>query len=459
MPDASVETGKVQPLADGGWWFLLHTPAAPDGDTTSQFQFLTATTVDAQDNVIIAGRGVDGVALGSHPAGSGTMYLAKFSPEGTPRWARRFGTTFGEIRALTTSPSGDILALGVYRAGSNPMDLGNGPLPQYGADDIFVGAFTAQGELRWTYTVGGTSYDGAGDLVVAPDGRIFIGADVDRRSTLISLSEDGDVLFDQRAPAGISINASGGSPVAAIDLDANGNVYLAGRSGAGLNLGGGPTPASKFEVGWLASYSGADGGYRWGHTFPTTAGNTFTGSGVSVNGLAVLGDDVLVAGGFPLDVELDGAVITGGGALTNTVFLAWFDAATGKRRASAKLSTPSTLRGMTKGVQGNVALTLKAEGPFYDAARTVTFDGSPSVLVLAPHASLPGDGSIVGHRPLPELQLSKAILTPHPGPSKVHLDSAGNLVFSVDFLAPELFSFTTLEDLHTWDSMLVRLPW
>src|SRR6266478_5422461 len=93
--DAGVSDADQKP-----WSYLIHVPPAPN-DPTSNYQFVNGIAVDSHDNVLVAGRGVDVIELGAAPTGTGYLYLSKFSSDGVPLWARRFGTgAFAEIRSI-----------------------------------------------------------------------------------------------------------------------------------------------------------------------------------------------------------------------------------------------------------------------------------------------------------------------------------------------------------------------
>lgn len=416
----------------GSWWYLIHTPDA--ATQTSAFQFVTALTVDAHDDVVIAGRGVEGVSIGAEPSGSGFLYLSKFSLDGVPRWSRRLGTgAYVEVRALTTLPSGDIVAAGNYRewTAGVQLDLGAGPIGCEGGTDVFVALFSADGALRWVVHRGGMLYDRAEAVSVDPRGRVVFAAAIDSRPTFLVLSADGAVVAERAAPGPVRINASDLSPVKAVAGDSAENVVMAGLSASGADLGGGTT-TSRFEMGWLASYSAA-GEHRWSRVLVSDTGNGFVGSAVDITGLAVEGDAIVVTGAFPGTVDFGAGPIDGGSGPTGgTSFLARYAAASGALRELTLLPPEARIVGLTTRATGGLALTVERNKEL--------------------SVSLLGNGGIASTRSL--IELRPAVLR---SSSAAHVSSRGHVVLTVSYLSTETLSLTRLEDLHVWDALLVDL--
>ena len=60
--------------------------------------------------------------------------------------------------------------------------------------------------------------------------------------------------------------ASGAQRIDGIDVDGAGNIYLAGKTTASIDLGGGALPSFGASDVFVASYD-ADGAYRWSRLF------------------------------------------------------------------------------------------------------------------------------------------------------------------------------------------------
>ena len=106
--------------------------------------------------------------------GNTDFFLAKFTPSGDLLWALNCGgqdDTRGE--ALAVDPvSGDVVATGFY---DKEVQFGNQTLVANTSDrDIFVVRFSAQGQVLWARRAGGVHDDNVSDLVIDPNGQIYL---------------------------------------------------------------------------------------------------------------------------------------------------------------------------------------------------------------------------------------------------------------------------------------------
>jgi hypothetical protein len=103
------------------------------------------------------------------------IVLIKYDFAGNQLWLKQWLTTGQErFPKLAVGPSGNVFVTGASSTDLD-QDSGNGP---GGETDLFVGEWTADGALLWTYRYGSDSWDTAMGVAVSPTGRIVVGAHV-----------------------------------------------------------------------------------------------------------------------------------------------------------------------------------------------------------------------------------------------------------------------------------------
>lgn len=133
--------------------------AAPGGDWIIAGYF--GGTLDLGAEAIEAGGATD-------------AFLARLDARGALRWQKHFGGAEEQlIHDVAVTPAGDIAIVGNYREGA--IDLGTGPMPNRGRTDMFVASFTRDGAPRWARSYGDDAeqwatliaVDAAGSIVVS----------------------------------------------------------------------------------------------------------------------------------------------------------------------------------------------------------------------------------------------------------------------------------------------------
>ena len=158
----------------------------------------------------------------------GGVFLVRFDASGNVVWERVWGagsSSLGEAVAVAADGS-------VYIAGqTRGFGAGNG--------DAFLAKFAADGTLLWDRTLGGSNFDAAVDVAVAPDGSIYIAGHAQffaNDAFVAKFSPDGTLLWNRAWREGTIADESAALGVAAAP---DGSVYLTGRasrSGAGQNV-------------------------------------------------------------------------------------------------------------------------------------------------------------------------------------------------------------------------------
>jgi hypothetical protein len=219
--------------------------------------------VDSKGDVAVTGAFYDRIDIGGgwlESAGGGDTYLAKLSGEdGSQIWAKRFGTAEDEPHegALAFDGADNVVVAGEQRGG----DRGGGALP----GTIYVAKYSPEGGHLWSRGFGGSSprdcarrvaIDASGDVVFF--GRYF--------SPTISFDETsltnagGADLFVARVHGasgrvlGVRSFYATGAPARAMALHRpTGNVVVGGRFDGTIHFGGKKAHVAVAEDGYFAS--------------------------------------------------------------------------------------------------------------------------------------------------------------------------------------------------------------
>jgi hypothetical protein len=220
------------------------------GDASSQG--IAAATVDPAGNVLIAGGFLGAVSFGGIPltsAGSGDVFVAKFSPPGSFIWAKRFGDAVSQTAvSVGTDAAGNIVLAG---PNNGVVDFGGGPIASAGSTDIFVAKLEAGGGGHiWSKGFGDASLQSIFGAGVDPQGNVAFGgryggsidfgggpldlAKEGENFYIAKLSASGDHVFS-RAFVTDFIKQTGG-----FGVDGMGNILMTGHLSGTADLGFGP---------------------------------------------------------------------------------------------------------------------------------------------------------------------------------------------------------------------------
>ena len=245
-----------------------------------------AVTVDASDNVIIAGQTNSAIQSGDL-IDTNDAFVAKFNSSGDEQFRFQldtFGTTSG--LALATDTSGSI-----FVGGSTSGSIGAGSTFSGVTDGLLLQLNGSTGAIENSALIGGAGREVIKDLAFNDSGELLIALEEDGQAVLRKRST-GDLSTDT---ASITLGSLGtGGALNGIAVEGN-NVFLSGttRDGA-LTAGGTITPTG--------SENGSQDGFVSGFT---DTGTAFTGNFTSfvgtseadqIVGVTVNGGSVFVAG-------------------------------------------------------------------------------------------------------------------------------------------------------------------
>jgi len=152
------------------------------------------------------------LTLGSGPGqttlvseGGYDLFIARFAPDWTLRWARRAG---GPERTCCTRaaalPDGGVVLTGCIDGAATfgRGEAGETTLVSAGRGDAFVAKFNPDGTLAWARRIGGPGWDYGLGVAVAEDGGVFVTGHVQGPATFESVDGGGEVVS---GPGGVDV--------------------------------------------------------------------------------------------------------------------------------------------------------------------------------------------------------------------------------------------------------------
>ena len=214
---------------------------------TQEFGFLSreevgasSVAVDSNGSIYVFGT-TDGALPGHEGAGGLDVFLLKYDTTGKELWTRQFGSS-GNDGALgvvsdAVGPQGNIyVAESVEHVLPGQTALGR--------RDAFVRKYEAGGNEVWTRQFGSADEEGDTSVAVDSDGNVYVfgytyGALPGHESTGVAEALPFDVYLRKYDPIGQEVwTRQFGSPGFALSsgvaVDGQGNVYVAGTTGAAL---------------------------------------------------------------------------------------------------------------------------------------------------------------------------------------------------------------------------------
>ena len=182
---------KLTPAGDMAWYWKSYHECS--------HAFMDVVVTDDWVNVVgytTSGTDEDGVLLEGY-----YTWFAGFSFDGTYMWGISNGGTGNDyLRAVTQSPDGTVVAVGV-------ADSYGGDFAGNADNDGLIAGFTTEGDLEWSRTFYGDGYDSFSSVVTTPDNRlIIVGNTTSRKGDLGYASVSGEsvgilgVYTDERSP-------------------------------------------------------------------------------------------------------------------------------------------------------------------------------------------------------------------------------------------------------------------
>jgi hypothetical protein len=420
------------------------------GSTGSDQAYKVA--VDGSGNVIVTGFFSGTVNFGGGglvSAGNGDVFVAKYSPDGTHLWSKRFGGAGGETGyAVAVDGNGDVVVTGSF---TGTVDFGGGGLVSAGSSDIFVAKYSGMdGSYLWSKRFGSTTNDEGRAVAVDSGGNVVVtggfsgtvnfgGTDLTSAGALdIFIAKfsgtDGSHVWSKGFGSATSDEALG------LAVDGSSNVVVTGFFSGTVNFGGSDLTNTGFDI-FIAKFFGTDGSHVWSKGFG--GATTDEGLGVAVDGSS----NVVVTGFFT------GTVDFGGGGLTSLngssdIFLIKLSGTDGSHLWSKGLGSLSSDQGNGVAVDGsgNVVVIGTILGTVNFGGGYRTGGGSQDIFVAKFSGS---DGS--------HLWSDAFGSANNEAGNAVAVDGSGNVVATGYFLSTMSFGGTNLVNAGGTDIFLVKL--
>ena len=263
----------------------------------------------------------DSLLISEAAPGSTSLFAASLNGDGALRWVRQAGGAGNtRIEAMAMAPDGTIAVGGnfdgTFSLAGSDFDAG------FVDTDVFVAAFSAEGTPLWARDAGGVVFDDLQALTVDSSGHIYVAGDITgvmnvseeiviQSSTgnsdvfLIKYDSSGEPLWG-KAFGGQDVQ-TGNSIAAAADRVIVGGSFQGPIAYDGLSANTGDMTTA---WGYLSGFDQETGEGQWLQTIPTDDLGL-------VRALAFLPNRDLLAGGlFGSTAEFDGLQLTAAGGLS-----------------------------------------------------------------------------------------------------------------------------------------------
>ena len=201
-------------------------------------------TTDGAGNIILSGWFADSVDFGGQTLvsrGDQDQFLAKYAPDGSLIWARRFGGPQGDGgNEVAVTPGGEI-AVSAITAGDFEVD---GQVYPFGGGrrDSLVLRLSPEGQVRWVVPAGGPGLERIRALSMTPSGDVYVGfqfrGQLDMAGRTLAGAGRWDGAFARLTPSGdlawlLPMASRGIDGVRGVGATDDGNVYASGIVGGG----------------------------------------------------------------------------------------------------------------------------------------------------------------------------------------------------------------------------------
>lgn len=263
----------------------------------------------------------DSLLISEAEPGSTSLFVARLNGDGALQWVQQAGNTGNSrIAAMALAPDGTIAVGGnfdgTFSLAGSALDAG------FFDTDVFVAAFSAEGTPLWARDAGGVVFDDLKALTVDSSGHIYITGDitgvmnVSDEIVIESSTGNSDVFLIKYDLSGEPLWAkafggqdvqTGNSIATAADRVVVGGSFQGPIAYDGLSA---TTGDMSTAWGYLSGFDQATGEGQWLQTVPT-------GDLGLVRALAFLPNRDLLAGGlFGPSAEFDGVQLTAMGELS-----------------------------------------------------------------------------------------------------------------------------------------------
>jgi len=224
------------------------------------------------------------------------MFLLKLGSGGVTLWSKRFGDVTGQsAAAATVDPAGHVLLAGALFGAA---DFGMGVLTSVGSSDVFVAKFSAQGMPIWAKRFGDSGSQGANAVGTDAAGNIVLAGSntgvVDFGGAPVASAGSTDIFVAKLEAGGgghiwsKSLGDGATQGIFGAGVDGQGNVLFGGRYAGSPDFGGGPLPGVGNSENLFIAKLTPSGDHAYSRAFQTAFVKHAGAFGVDAKGNALM---------------------------------------------------------------------------------------------------------------------------------------------------------------------------
>jgi len=293
--------------------------------TGSHHEIPQSVATDSFGNIYVAGyfnsnAGIFGTDTLTNSDGGSKAFIAKYDSTGTVKWALKVmeDTSHGTASKIDVNNKGTIIISGQYK---NTIKIGGTEYPNLGQPDIYYACFNADGTFRWAGVAHSDYYDYSYQVAIDRNDNCYITGIwsgtalylTNGISTVNNLGNPGDydAFVAKYDSSGINkwikcIQGSGSQVIQAVDVNANGTVFIGGACGSGAVIFFDTTYIAGSSNAQFIAKLDAQGNRLWHQTFCTSQGSPSsviadTADNCYISGccqIAIIGGDTISSPGI-----------------------------------------------------------------------------------------------------------------------------------------------------------------
>jgi hypothetical protein len=210
-------TGTLGPHTSSGSWDVYFAKLDMNGDVIWSKAFggagidsATGIAIAHNHDIVLVGRFIGSASFGgstliSNSPNDGTVFIAKYTPDGSHQWSRTIaGSASSYASDAAVDGSGNIVIAGGFSGFGASLNFGVVVMTSRGPMDAFAAKYQPDGTIVWAVRIGGEGFETATGVAVAPDGHVLVAGHFDTQLDLtiphISSAGGDDVFVVRRHP-------------------------------------------------------------------------------------------------------------------------------------------------------------------------------------------------------------------------------------------------------------------
>ncbi|MCF8252986.1 MAG: hypothetical protein K9H61_03410 [Bacteroidia bacterium] len=279
----------------------------------------SSVSVDNNGNSYVVGSFRNSANFGTTTVtsnGSDDAFIAKYNANGVLQWVRTLGGSGQDVAFWTkTFDNGDVVATGYYH-GNLSFSNSTQVLSSNGNSDIWVAKYASNGNLLWSASAGGNSYDYGHCVTIGASNTVIVSGEYKTTATFgsTSLTNNGgesNGFIAKLSSAGswqwaTKVGGTGTDAAYAVTADSTDNYYLAGTFSDTASFGIDNMISEGLTDGFVSRVN-SNGNIQWTRQFGGISKDLAQGISIGQNGT------VFVAGSFAGSMNMNGNTLVSSG--------------------------------------------------------------------------------------------------------------------------------------------------